>query len=205
MDELVGKEEVVIKSLGLFLEGVGPFSGATISGEGRVILVLDPARLLEANRAPAEPAEPRGPGAGPAAGADGRRRVLLVDDSVSVRKFVGQMLEKAGFQVHTAVDGQDALLLLNELAVDVVISDLEMPRMDGYTLIEDLRRRHHTREIPIVVLTTRAGEKHLNLARRLGVRHYVTKPVEEEAFVRLIAGVTAPSPGPAALSGASRA
>jgi len=85
-----------------------------------------------------------------------------------------------------------------------VITDLEMPRVNGYELIEDLRRRHSTREIPVVVLTTRAGEKHLNLARRLGVKHYVTKPVEEHAFVRLIDSLTSTPAAEAALGGAPR-
>ena len=119
------------------------------------------------------------------------RRVLLVDDSVSVRRFVGHMLQKAGFEVVTANDGAEALERLAATTVDVVVTDLEMPRVNGYELIEDLRRRPSTRDVPVVVLTTRAGEKHWALARRLGVRHYVTKPVDEQAFVRLVADVSA--------------
>lgn len=190
VDELLGKEEIVIKSLGLLLDGVGPFSGATISGEGRVILLLDPTLLrAAASRAPAD-------GAGEAVRvpddvADTRPTVMLVDDSVSIRKFVGQMLEKAGFRVVTAIDGQDALQQLVELAVDVVVTDLEMPRVNGYALIEDLRRRAATREVPVIVMTTRAGEKHASLARRLGVRHYVTKPVDEQSFIRMVGSLTA--------------
>jgi chemosensory pili system protein ChpA (sensor histidine kinase/response regulator) len=116
---------------------------------------------------------------------------MLVDDSVSIRKFVGQMLDKGGFRVITAVDGQDALQQLLEVTVDVVITDLEMPRLNGYALIEDLRRRAATRDVPVVVMTTRAGEKHASLARRLGVRHYVTKPVEEQDLIRLVSSVAA--------------
>jgi chemosensory pili system protein ChpA (sensor histidine kinase/response regulator) len=204
VDELLGKEEIVIKNLGAFLEGVGPFSGATISGEGRVILLLDPTLLRET--AP----ETAGRGSStsrvdairPAGMAEERPRVMLVDDSVSVRKFVGQMLEKAGFRVFTAVDGHDALQQLMEQTVDAVVTDLEMPRVNGYALIEDLRRRSTTREVPVIVLTTRAGEKHADLARRLGVRHYVAKPVDEQSFVRLVESVTARE---AALAGAGRA
>jgi chemosensory pili system protein ChpA (sensor histidine kinase/response regulator) len=182
VDDLLGKEEIVVKGLGRLLEGVGPFSGATISGEGRVILLLDPARLREAGRrAVARPAAPAAPRA-----EEIERRVMLVDDSISVRKVVGQMLEKAGLKVFAAVDGQDALQQLTDLTVHVVVTDLEMPRINGYQLIEDLRRRPGTREVPIVVLTTRAAAKHVNLARRLGVRHYVTKPVDEHSFVRLV-------------------
>jgi chemosensory pili system protein ChpA (sensor histidine kinase/response regulator) len=188
VDELLGKEEIVIKSLGALLEGVGPFSGATISGEGRVILLLDPTLVREtaAQRPSASAPDPREAGTGLA---DPRPTVLLVDDSISVRKFVGQMLEKAGFRVATAVDGQDALEQLLDLTVDAVVTDLEMPRVNGYVLIEDLRRRAATREVPVVVMTTRAGDKHVGLARRLGVRHYVTKPVAEQSFIRLVGSV----------------
>src|SRR5713101_6303227 len=188
VDELLGKEEIVIKSLGALLDGVGPFSGATISGEGRVILLLDPTRLREA--AATSPAMPTTTSREEERADEARSRILLVDDSVSIRKFVGQMLEKAGFDVLTAVDGQDAIQQLTEQTVDVVITDLEMPRVNGYALIEDLRRRSTTREVPVIVLTTRAGAKHVGLARRLGVRHYVAKPVEEQSFIRLVASVT---------------
>jgi chemosensory pili system protein ChpA (sensor histidine kinase/response regulator) len=112
--------------------------------------------------------------------------VLLVDDSISVRKFVGQMLEKAGFDVITAIDGTEALARLGERDFAVMVTDLEMPRLNGYELLEDVRRRPATRELPIVILTTRSGAKHQSLARRLGVSHYVTKPVTEDVFVRLI-------------------
>ena len=112
--------------------------------------------------------------------------MLLVDDSLSVRKFVGAMLEKAGFEVTTANDGADALAHMAQAEFDVLVTDLEMPRLNGYELLEDVRRRPSTRELPVVILTTRAGDKHQSLARRLGVNHYMTKPVAEEAFVRLI-------------------
>ena len=188
VDELLGKEEIVIKSLGAFLEGAGPFSGATISGEGRVILLLDPT-LLRESAALIAPATP-GPARAVVESAAPRPRVMLVDDSISIRKFVGQMLEKAGFRVVTAIDGHDALQQLTELTVDLIVTDLEMPRVNGYALIEDLRRRPSTRDVPVVVLTTRAGDKHVSLARRLGVRHYVAKPVDEQSFVRLIESIT---------------
>jgi chemosensory pili system protein ChpA (sensor histidine kinase/response regulator) len=194
VEELVGKEDVVIKNLGGLLERVGPFAGATITGGGQVILLVDPSRLAEATeasrateRAPALSRE-RGPARERAA----RKtwRILLVDDSISVRKFVGQMLEKASFEVVTANDGAEALRRLGDTAVDLVITDLEMPRVSGYELIEDLRARPATRALPVVVLTTRAGAKHVSLARSLGIVHYVAKPVDEEAFVRLIVSLT---------------
>ena len=195
VEELVGKEDVVIRNLGGLLERVGPFAGATITGAGRVILLVDPSRLAESavgsRRAEAVPAVPRERGSARARTGRTTRRILLVDDSISVRKFVGQMLEKANFEVVTANDGAEALRRLGDTAVDLVITDLEMPRVSGYELIQDLRARASTRAVPVVVLTTRAGAKHVNLARSLGIVHYVAKPVDEEVFVRLIGSLTA--------------
>jgi chemosensory pili system protein ChpA (sensor histidine kinase/response regulator) len=190
VDEVLGKEEIFVRSLGEFMEGVGPFGGATISDDGRVILLLDPVRLLEM----AEPligimAARRGaPPSGAASALEPPvvRRILLIDDSISVRKFVGQMLERAGFAVVTAADGVEGLRALEETPVHLVITDLEMPRLNGFELIQQLRRRAETRDLPIVVLTTRVGAKHLDLARWLGATDYVAKPVDESAFVRLI-------------------
>jgi chemosensory pili system protein ChpA (sensor histidine kinase/response regulator) len=184
VEQVLHKEEIVVKPLGAFLDGIGPYAGATIGADGRVTLLLDPVRLGEL--ATAGVAAPAAPAAARAAGPAGRRRVLLVDDSISVRKFVGQMLEKAGFEVTTANDGAEALARLAEREFEVVVTDLEMPRVNGYELLEDVRRRPVTRDLPVVVLTTRSGDKHRDLAQRLGVSHYVTKPVAEEAFVRLI-------------------
>jgi chemosensory pili system protein ChpA (sensor histidine kinase/response regulator) len=96
------------------------------------------------------------------------------------------MLDKAGFDVTTAHDGAEALARLGESPFDVMVTDLEMPRLNGYELLEDVRRRPGTRTLPVVVLTTRSGEKHQSLARHLGVTDYVTKPVVEDLFVRLV-------------------
>jgi chemosensory pili system protein ChpA (sensor histidine kinase/response regulator) len=196
IDAVVAKEEVVIKPIGGLLAGLPPYGGATVTGEGRVILVLDPGRLIAlAETRHGSGAPSSGTATSIASHAAPRpptrvaRRVMLVDDSVSVRRFVAQMLEKGGFEVVTANDGAEALERLIDTAVDIVITDLEMPRVNGYELIENLRHRASTQEVPVVVLTTRAGEKHWALARRLGVRHYVTKPVDEEAFVRLVRDV----------------
>src|SRR4029453_14737692 len=115
-----------------FSRGRGRGSGATVSGEGRVTLLLDPPRLVEARRGAAprvgapDPAPIR-----PGAPRSTAPRVLLVDDSLSVRKFVGLMLERAGFQVRMAADGGEALNLLADSEVDVVVTDLEMPRVNG--------------------------------------------------------------------------
>ena len=190
VDEFLSKEEIVIKNLGTFLQGIGPFSGATVTGQGRVILLLDSLKLLDMSAAASWPRAVEEIRAEPEAAAapvvDARRRIMLVDDSLSVRKFVGGMLERAGFHVTTARDGAEALQQLAELTVDVLITDLEMPRLNGYELIRGLSRQPTTRDLPVVILTTRAGAKHVNLARELGVEHYVAKPVDEASFVQLI-------------------
>jgi chemosensory pili system protein ChpA (sensor histidine kinase/response regulator) len=203
VDQVLHKEEIVVKPLGAFLDGVGPYAGATVAADGRVTLLLDPVRLGEIATRPPSPSRDRGavtlPPRVSADRADGsaarsrhaltgarKTRVLLVDDSISVRKFVAQMLDKAGFDVAVAADGAEAMARLGERDFDVLVTDLEMPRLNGYELLEDVRRRAGTRDLPVVILTTRSGEKHQNLARRLGVNHYITKPVIEDAFVRLV-------------------
>jgi chemosensory pili system protein ChpA (sensor histidine kinase/response regulator) len=193
VDQVLHKQDIVIKPLGGFLEGAGPYAGATVTADGRVVLLLDAHGVAERTMSRARGERPA-PAAGYAEAATtaappARTRVLLVDDSISVRRFVGQMLEKARFEVVTAADGADALARLGDGAFDVVVTDLEMPRVNGYELIDDLRRRPATRTVPVIVLTTRAGDKHVALARQLGVDHYVTKPVEEQTFVSLVTSV----------------
>jgi len=197
VDEFLSKEEIVVKNLGAFLQGIGPFAGATVTGQGQVVLLLDSLKLLEMSAASAWPRAAefrREPEAVAAPAAEAKRRVLLVDDSVSVRKFVGGMLERAGFHVVAARDGAEALQQLSEQSVDVIVTDLEMPRLNGYELIRDLNREPTTCDLPVVVLTTRAGAKHVNLARELGVEHYVAKPVDEASFVQLIESLAATTP-----------
>jgi chemosensory pili system protein ChpA (sensor histidine kinase/response regulator) len=197
VDEFLSKEEIVIKNLGAFLQGIGPFSGATVTGQGRVILLLDSLKLLEMRTVASwPPTVERHPEreAVVAPAAEAKRRVLLVDDSVSVRRFVGGMLERAGFHVVAARDGAEALQQLAEEPVDVIVTDLEMPRLNGYELIRDLNREPTTCDLPVVVLTTRTGAKHVNLARELGVDHYVAKPVDEASFVQLIESLATAAP-----------
>jgi chemosensory pili system protein ChpA (sensor histidine kinase/response regulator) len=187
VDELLGIEEVVIKGLGEFLEGLSLYAGATVTGEGRVVLLLSPAALGRAGRGRELAAGSAGlPAEAPEAAAGVRPKILLVDDSLSVRKVLGRMLEKAGFEAVAAVDGEDALQKVREHEFDAVITDLEMPRINGFELIQDLRRRPATRHVPILVITTRAGEKHLGMARSLGATGYFSKPVNEAALVSLL-------------------
>jgi chemosensory pili system protein ChpA (sensor histidine kinase/response regulator) len=192
VDELVGIEEVVVQGLGGFLAGLAGFSGVTMSPDGAVVLVLDPASLpdlvLDSSRRPglagaiAEDRRLRDEAARP--------RVLLADDSVSVRKILGRQLTAAGYDVVAAHDGEEALKALRERPVAALITDIEMPRLNGFELLEIVRRRPATRTLPAIVITTRTGGKHRELANRLGASAYFSKPIDFEALLAVLAEVT---------------
>jgi chemosensory pili system protein ChpA (sensor histidine kinase/response regulator) len=157
-------------------------AGAAVSGDGEVLLLLDPLAFAPGGRlAGRRPVAARAPAPSPRGTA-----VLLVDDSLSVRKVLARRLGRLGLVVTTAQDGEEALELLREERFDALVTDLEMPRMHGYQLIETVRRRPETRELPVVVITTRAGREHGDLARRLGADRYLTKPVDHEALAVLL-------------------
>ncbi len=185
VDELIGRQEIVIKALGplAFFRGSG-YSGAAIDPEGRVMLVLDVERLVaertifrKRELTSPQPAEPA-PVSDRAAA-----RILLIDDSLSVRKFVGRMLESAGYPVDTAVDGQEGLRKAAAEAYRLIITDLEMPKMNGYEVIQSLRELSHTKLTPIIVMTTRAADKHRQMAMKLGATAYIAKPIEERGLM----------------------
>ncbi len=196
VDELLGRQEIVVKTLGTlrpFQQSC--FGGASIDPEGHVVLVLDIGRLLAGRTvelsgpAFAQPLlSADGSEAGDAAGetGGGPTRILLIDDSLSVRKFVGRMLERAGYQVETAVDGEDGVKKATARRYSVIITDLEMPKLNGYEVLQTLRQRSNTKSTPIMVMTTRAGEKHQQAAMSLGASGYLTKPVEERALVAAV-------------------
>jgi chemosensory pili system protein ChpA (sensor histidine kinase/response regulator) len=196
VDSIVANEEVVVKNLGTILAGHPCFSGITIRGTGELVLILDvpnlvqingstftrplksadsPARAELASRAgkPAVERDLQAPLVRPKAE---KARVLFVDDSVSVRKVAEMHLRELGVDVITAVDGVDAVAKLRENKVDIVFTDLEMPRMHGYELIRELRFVPAYRELPIIVVTSRSGRKHQEQARELGASDYMTKP-----------------------------
>jgi len=197
VDELLGRQEIVIKPLGSFKSlDRSSFGGATIDPEGRVVLVLDPARLL-AREAPvaagaevsldasasAEALIPYGEAPEPKAS---EPLILLIDDSLSIRKFVGRMLESAGYKVDTAVDGEEGLRKASAQNYRLILTDLEMPKLNGYEVIQGLRSRAQTQQTPIIVMTTRAGDKHRQMALNIGASSYIPKPVEERALIQEI-------------------
>jgi chemosensory pili system protein ChpA (sensor histidine kinase/response regulator) len=195
--ELLGQQEIVVKSLGpLKLMEQVTFSGATFDLDGRVILVLDVNRLLTNQRSGismvARSAVPKiGAGEGRSEEASDSEpaktlSILLIDDSLSIRKFIGRMLETAGYRVVTAGDGEEGIRKASMQAYNAIITDLEMPKLNGYEVIQALRSRQQTQSVPILVMTTRAGEKHRELALNVGATGYITKPVEERKLLREI-------------------
>jgi chemosensory pili system protein ChpA (sensor histidine kinase/response regulator) len=194
VDELLGRQEIVIKPIGALksLER-SSFGGATIDPEGRVVLVLDPARLLSGgdSAAPLNISTETAIGvttdtpfedvpAQPAV----EQKLLLIDDSLSIRKFVGRMLETAGYEVDTAVDGEEGLRKASSKNYRLILTDLEMPKLNGYEVIQALRSRSQTQQTPIIVMTTRAGDKHRQMALNVGASSYIAKPVEERALIQ---------------------
>lgn len=196
VDELLGRQEIVIKSLGrlkLFERAV--FGGAAIDPEGRVVLVLD------VNRLTAQPSceSPTGESDDtrlsattlmdvgmPSVQSTPGFPLLLIDDSLSIRKFVGRMLESAGYAVDTASDGEEGCRKAATQQYQLIITDLEMPRLNGYEVIQALRARPQTQTTPILVMTTRAGDKHRHMAMAAGASGYIAKPVEERALIQEI-------------------
>ena len=200
VEEVIGKDEIVIKNLGEFLRNVKMFPGATIAPDGSLILLVDLNRLVVGESIERRPLMTAAnaariflPGAvAVAAGeipdeaierVEKEKLVLLVDDSISVRKFVGRMLEKAGYRVRLASDGLEALEIVSQGGVDLVVTDLEMPRTNGYELMLHLRQNPEARNIPVMVVTSRAGSKHRERAVREGAKAFMVKPVQEEQLV----------------------
>ncbi|GEM84671.1 response regulator [Meiothermus hypogaeus] len=182
VERFIGLQQALVKPLSAPLSELPHLMGATIAPSGEVILVLSPSGLLSLDTA--MPFHTRIESA-----STRRLPVLLVDDSLSVRKVVAQMLRKAGHQVVTAADGQEALELLEQQPFQAVVTDLEMPRMSGFELLEEVRRRPNLAHLPIAVLTTRASSKHRDLAVELGANAYLTKPADEVELDRFLQGV----------------
>jgi chemosensory pili system protein ChpA (sensor histidine kinase/response regulator) len=187
VEEITGREEIVVKSLGDYLKGVKLFSGATISGEGDVRLIINVASLfgdegivasqavVGAAREVSQP-EP----------AKRKPRVLIVDDSISIRKYVQRFLDRAGYEVEVAPDGMEALNVMGRIKFDAVITDLEMPVMHGYDLLAEMRKGADLKNIPVIVLTSRAGDKHRQKALEMGAKDYLVKPFEEQEMLAAI-------------------
>lgn len=184
VDALAGSREIVVKSLGTQFSRVQGISGATILGDGRVVLILDlmaqirtlqglPFRGLAPVYHEAEHARPL--------------LVMVVDDSVTVRKVTSRLLERHGMHVLTAKDGIDAMTLLQEHTPDIMLLDIEMPRMDGFEVASQIRQDEQLKELPIIMITSRSGQKHRDRAMAVGVNEYLSKPYQETVLLESIA------------------
>ncbi|MEZ1324633.1 Hpt domain-containing protein [Pseudomonas fluorescens] len=184
VDTMAGTREIVVKSLGAQFAAVQGVSGATILGDGRVVLILDllaPIRAMQARVAqtptlPEIDSEPQKP-----------LLVMVVDDSVTVRKVTSRLLERHGMNVLTAKDGVDAMLLLEEHMPDLMLLDIEMPRMDGFEVATQVRNDERLQHLPIIMITSRTGQKHRDRAMAIGVNDYLGKPYQESVLLESIA------------------
>ncbi|MFT3831424.1 MAG: response regulator [Opitutaceae bacterium] len=185
VDGIQSKLDIVVKPLGPLLARHPYFSGATLAGDGRVIFILDVPRLL-APGATALPATSGGVAAEATLVRERRRSVLVVDDSLSIRRIAASYLTQAGLTVETAVDGSEALEKLRENPHAVVVSDLEMPRVNGFELLAEMRRQPELAGIPVLILTSRDAAKHRTRAQELGAADYLIKPVSREQLTRAV-------------------
>jgi len=175
--ELQGHQEVVVKPVGPQISSIPGILGATISAEGQVVIILDMGPIIRRGlAAAAEPERVELP-----APREEKRTplVMVVDDSITMRKVTSRVLENHSLEVMTAQDGLDAIEHLHDRIPDLLLLDIEMPRMDGYELAEHVRADPRLRHIPIVMITSRAGQKHRKKAREAGANAYLTKPYQE--------------------------
>jgi chemosensory pili system protein ChpA (sensor histidine kinase/response regulator) len=179
-DSIEGSREIIVKTLGPHVASVDGVTGATILGDGRVVVILDSVTLLRAQAGDSRPS---------AAAAVEKASVLtglVVDDSITMRRVTQRLLERRGILVHTARDGLDAIEVLREHDADFIVLDIEMPRMDGYQFATHVRNDPKLKEMPIIMVTSRSGEKHRARAIEIGVNDYLSKPYQEAELVAAI-------------------
>jgi chemosensory pili system protein ChpA (sensor histidine kinase/response regulator) len=184
IDSLVGQREIVIKSLGSHLRYVKGISGVTIMGDGSVVPILNIEEFLWSETSGIK-----------TTGVDKELmekplEIMVVDDSVSIRQVVSRLMEDQGWKVHTAKDGIDALEKLMESRPDLIVLDIEMPRMNGYEFLGAIKTQPGNENIPVVMLTSRTAEKHRDKAMALGARGFVIKPYNDDEFIGLIRQLT---------------
>ncbi|MTW00919.1 response regulator [Duganella ginsengisoli] len=185
VDDVQGNREVVIKNIGPQLARMAGIAGATVLGSGEIVLILNPLalarHLAEHPELRVEPVD----GGLQMVAATGRT-IMVVDDSLTVRKVTQRLLEREGYQVVLAKDGVDALEQMRDSLPDMMLVDIEMPRMDGFDLTRNVRGDDRTRDIPIIMITSRSADKHRNYAMQLGVNAYFGKPFQEPVLLGAI-------------------
>ncbi|MGO4380532.1 Hpt domain-containing protein [Pseudoduganella sp. RAF19] len=193
VDEIVGNREVVIKNIGPQLSRMAGIAGATVLGSGEIVLILNPVALqqhidenpeLTAMMKPAAKAAPVA-----AAPQAATATIMVVDDSLTVRKVTQRLLEREGYRVMLAKDGVDALEQMQDHHPDLMLVDIEMPRMDGFDLTRNVRGDDRSKNIPIIMITSRTADKHRNYAMQLGVNAYFGKPFQDTILLGAIAGL----------------
>ena len=200
VDEVVGNHEVVVKNLGPQLSRLPGLAGMTLLASGAVALIYNPVALAtlygEGARAitnaamrPTAYAPLQPESAESEAALD--PLVLVVDDSLTVRRVTQRLLLREGYRVVLAKDGLDALERLAEELPRIVLSDIEMPRMDGFDLVRNIRADARLRDLPVIMITSRIAQKHRDHAVQLGVDHYLGKPYSEEDLLALVGRYTA--------------
>lgn len=190
VDAVLGNKEVVIKPIGGQLARVSGLLGATILGTGDIVLILHPALLMQQREATHAAASPFQEEASPPG-----MTVMVVDDSLTVRRVLKKLLLREGYAVMLARDGMDAMMQLQKNVPDIMLVDIEMPRMDGFHLLEKIRERDDTARLPVVMITSRTAKKHQDKALALGANAYLGKPYQEEQLLALIAQLTGVASG----------
>ncbi len=183
VDQVLGSREIVVKPVGPQVNSVPGIFGATIMGDGRVVVILDVAPLVRRHTvAMAQQTAPAAPA--PAPVVQRIPVVMVVDDSITMRKVTGRVLERHSMEVLTAKDGVDAVEKMAERVPDLVLLDIEMPRMDGYEVAQNMRSDPRLKDVPIIMITSRTGEKHRQRAMDIGVNRYLGKPYQEPELMR---------------------
>ncbi|RZI94346.1 MAG: hybrid sensor histidine kinase/response regulator, partial [Variovorax sp.] len=213
VDEVLGNQEVVVKNLGPQLSRLPGMAGISVLASGAVALIYNPVALAAVHGEQAGKLQQvSSSAAGASADAQGAHEVptlpqaaplvplvLVVDDSITVRRVTQRLLQREGYRVSLAADGLQALERLQQERPAVVLSDIEMPRMDGFDLARNIRADESLAGLPIIMITSRIAEKHRDHARTLGVNHYLGKPYSEEELMRLVRSYTS-EPAVAALA-----
>lgn len=194
VDQLIGSRgQIVVKPIGQQFSSIGAIAGATILGDGQVCLILDGqniARQILATHRTKQASDQR-----EIQRRNTRRLIMIVDDSVTVRKVTSRLLERQGYDIVTAKDGIDAMEQLENVKPDLMLLDIEMPRMDGFEVTNLVRHHDMHNNLPIIMITSRTGEKHRERAFSLGVTHYMGKPFQEAELLANIEQLLAVSQG----------
>ncbi|MCX4192655.1 Hpt domain-containing protein [Methylophaga sp. OBS1] len=184
VDSILSNREIVIKSVGRQLGTISALNGATILGDGRVVFILDiPALIENARELHLDNNDAVNLERELAQIQEQAPMAMVVDDSITMRKATGNLLKRLGFEVLTARDGVDALSQLHEQKPDIILLDVEMPRMDGFEFASIVRNDAQFRHLPIIMITSRTGQKHRERALQIGVNAYLGKPYQEEELV----------------------